>query len=161
MGGITNCKFEVGDIRRTDKLQGKYDFIILGSIGPVYGDYYTTMERLKPLLCDDGIIILDDGYIEESNNSTHAIVGTKKVLIDQIKMADMEIIKEYLGDEISDKSEYEKQYQDIKRRCHELMLKYPNKKELFEGYIRKQEKEYQNLEEEITCSTMLIKRKMA
>ena len=161
MRGLTNCKFEVADIRRTDKIQGKYDFIILGSIGPVYGDYYTTMERLKPLLCDDGIIILDDGYIEESNDSTHAMIGTKKVLIDQIKMADMEIIKEYLGDEISDKSEYEKQYQDIKRRCHELMLKYPNKKELFEGYIRKQEEEYHNLEEEITCSTMLIKRKMA
>ncbi len=161
MRGITNCKFEVGDIRRIEKIQGKYDFIILGSIGPVYRDYYTTMESLKPILCDDGVIILDDGYIEESNDFTHALSGTKKMLIDQITTADMEIIKEYLGDEISDKSEYEKQYQDIKRRCHELMLKYPNKKELFEGYIRKQEKEYHNLEEEITGSTMLIKRKMA
>jgi cyclopropane fatty-acyl-phospholipid synthase-like methyltransferase len=161
MRGITNCKFKAGDIRRTDKIQGKYDFIILGSIGPVYGDYYTTMEKLKPLLCDDGIIILDDGYIEERKDSTHATIGIKKVLIDQIKTAGMEIIKEYLGDEISDKSEYEKQYQDIKIRCHELMLKYPNKKELFEGYIRKQKEEYHNLEEEITCSTMLIKRKIA
>ncbi len=39
------------------------------------------------------------------------------------------------------------------------MLKYPHKKELFEGYIRKQKEEYHNLEEEITCSTMLIKRR--
>ncbi len=161
MRGITNCKFEVGDIRKTDKIQGKYDFIILGSIGPVYGDYYTTMERLKPLLCDDGIIILDDGYIEENKDFNHVKTGTKKDLISQINTADMEIIKEYLGDEISDKSEYEKEYHDIKRRCLELMVKYPNKKELFEGYIRKQEEEYHNLEEEITCSTMLIKRKMA
>ena len=119
------------------------------------------MERLKPILCDDGIIILDDGYIEESHDFTHAIVGTKKVLIDQLTSADMEMIKEYLGDEISDKSEYKQQYQYIIRRCHELMLKYPHKKELFEGYIRKQEEEYHNLEEEITSSTMLIKRKMA
>lgn len=161
MRGITHCRFEVGDIRKIEKIQGQYDFIILGSIGPVYGDYSTTMERLKPLLCDDGIIILDDGYIEERNNFTHALVGTKNVLIDQITTAGMEIIKEYLGDEISDKNEYKQQYQDIMRRCYELMLKYPHKKELFERYIRKQEEEYQNLEEKITSSTMLIKRKMA
>ena len=41
------------------------------------------------------------------------------------------------------------------------MLKYPHTKDIFEGYIRKQEEEYHNLEEEITSSTMLIKRKMA
>lgn len=158
---ITNCSFRVGDIRRIEKIQGKYDVIILGSIGPVYGDYYTTMERLKPILCDDGIIILDDGYIDESNDFTHAIIGTKKVLIEQITKANMEIIKEYRCEKISDTHEYKQQYQDIKKRCNELMVKYPTKKDIFVRYIRKQKEEYHHLEEEITCSTMLIKRKMA
>lgn len=159
--GLTQCRFQVGDIRNIGDIKGKFDFIILGSIGPVFGDYYTTMETLKPILDDDGIIVLDDGYIKEGIAFTHALIGTKGALIEQITRAGMEILKEYPGDEIRNKGEYEKQLQDITKRCHELMVAHPDKKELFKNYLQKQEKEYRNLEEAITSSTMLIKRKRA
>jgi len=159
--GLENCRFEVGDIRRIENIQGQYDFIILGSIGPVYGDYYSTMETLSPMLTEEGIIILDDGYLDSNSSSEQALVGTRKELVDQLRLARMEIFREYLGDEICDRDDYGKQYQDIKRRCQELMLKYPNKRGLFERYILKQEKEYRNLEENIICSTILIRKSMA
>jgi hypothetical protein len=41
---------------------------------------------------------------------------------------------------------------NIKRRCEELSGKYPEKKKLFENYIKKQRKEYDILEDSIIDS---------
>ncbi len=155
---LANCRFECGDIRNIINKLGKYDLIILGSIGPVFGNYYETMIKLKHHLESTGFIILDDGYISDENNFNHDLVGTKNELLNQLEMAGMEIYKEYLGDNISNKNEYAKQFKDITRRCNEMKNKFPDKKDLFEGYIAKQKSEYENLANEIICSTMLIKK---
>ena len=59
------CKFETGDIREKIKSLSTYDIIILGSIGPVFGDYYTTLTTLSKYLNHKGIFIVDDGYISK------------------------------------------------------------------------------------------------
>jgi len=159
--GLTHCRFQVGDIRHIGDIEGKFDFIILGSIGPVLGDYYTTMEKLKPVLSGDGIIVLDDGYIKEGKDFAHALIGTRQALVEQITRAGMVLLGEYPADEASHKGDYEKQLQDLTRRCHELIIAHPDKKELFRNYLRRQEEEYHHLEETITSSTLLIKRRTA
>lgn len=70
--GVSNlCKFEVGDIREKIKELGKYDVIILGAIGQVFGDYFETLTILNNNLKDGGIIIIDDGYIDDDSNFKH------------------------------------------------------------------------------------------
>ena len=41
------CKFEPGDIRKKIEKLTDYDIIILGAIGPVFGDYYKTLSTLS------------------------------------------------------------------------------------------------------------------
>ena len=157
--GFKNCIFRTGDIRNKDLLSGQYDFIILGSIGPVYGNYRETMEFLKPYLKNDGMIILDDGYTE--NEKKHSIVIKKEDLLREIGDSGMEIVKEYIGTEVCDENEFEKQLINIRKRCNELKIQYPEKESIFSDYIKKQEKEYNCLKDDITCSTMVITRKKA
>ncbi|MBN1184833.1 MAG: methyltransferase domain-containing protein [Bacteroidales bacterium] len=155
--GLKNCLFKAGDIRNKELLSGQYDFIILGSIGPVYGNHRETMEFLKPYLKNDGMIILDDGYTE--NEKEHSIVIKKEYLLREISDSGMEIVKEYIGDETCDESEFEEQLNKIMNRCNELMIQYPEKASILSDYIKKQEKEYHSLQDDITCSTMVIRRK--
>jgi SAM-dependent methyltransferase len=157
--GLRNCKFICGDIRKEIDTLNKYDIIILASIGPVFGNYYDTMMKLIPMLEEDGIILLDDGYLKEGNSLDHELIGTKKNLVSQIEKSGLKLIREYTGDQISDRREYQKQFLDIKKRCHELKEMYPDKKKLFDKYVTRQKIEYENLANSIVCSTMVLKRR--
>jgi len=153
---LHNCAFRVGDIKNLQGIEDTYDFIIMGSIGPVFENYTQAMESLKTILKEDGSIVLDDGYME--NGKKHPITLEKGELFSQISKAGMYIEQEYTGNEICIKDEFEEQLERIKARCNELIEKYPEKESLFRSYIEKQEVEYQNLENEITCATMVIRR---
>lgn len=156
---LENCVFRAGDIREEIKFPEKYDAIILGSIGPVLGDYYETMEKLKNLLAPGGFIILDDGYIEDESSYNHDAVVKKSTLLSQLDRAGMEIVKEYRWDEKDYHEEYGAEYNNIKKRCIELAGKYPEKRKLFEDYVKKQEMEYEVLETKIVCAAMVIAEK--
>lgn len=150
------CEFEVGDIRTKKFDQAKYDIIILGAIGPVLGDYFTTLTKLKKLLSKDGLIILDDGYTDEAKEHLHSPIEIKSSLLKQINKAGMKLIDE----DIISKEEIKKSNEDIfrklKKRCEELMINEPAKKHLFEEYIKIQAEENKVLEQDIVCSTMVI-----
>ncbi|ODV35381.1 hypothetical protein BFG60_5153 [Microcystis aeruginosa NIES-98] len=55
--------------------------------------------------------------------------------------------------------EYEIQFNYLKQKCQDLAIKYPDKNYLFDNYIEKQRYEYNNLENIITCATMVIQNK--
>lgn len=153
---LKNCTFIVGDIRNLHEINGLYDIIIMGSIGPIFENYTIAMKSLKNILKDDGYILLDDGYID--NGKKDAVTLVKEELFMQINKAGMHIIREYTGEDICIADEFEGQLDKIKVRCNELIEKYPEKEMLFRKYIEKQETEYSALEDEITCSTMVIKK---
>lgn len=50
------CNFEIGDIREKIKELLGYDVIILGAIGPVFGDYYTTLTTVSSCLSKTDIL---------------------------------------------------------------------------------------------------------
>ena len=69
------CEFEKGDIRERGKdLQG-YDVIILGSIGPVFGDFHTTLTILSKCIHENGIFIIDEGYMDDNSPFHERISG--------------------------------------------------------------------------------------
>jgi hypothetical protein len=55
--------------------------------------------------------------------------------------------------------EYEIQFNYLKQKCQDLAIKYPDKNYLFDNYIERQRYEYNNLENIITCATMVIQNK--
>lgn len=154
------CRFITGDIRREVPYLRGFDIIILGSIGPVLGDCYETLTTLDHCLGDEGIIIIDDGYIDDNSSYTHSGVLTRSEITAQISRADMILIDEIISerDRIRESDEYI--FKRLKKRCEELIMSWPEKRALFEGYIKDQEREGEALANEIICSTMVIKRKI-
>jgi len=48
-------------------------------------------------------------------------------------------------------------YEKIAKRCSELTIQFPDKRELFENYIQSQEKENDILENKLQCSILVLK----
>jgi len=153
------CKFEVGDIRERIKVLTQFNIIILGAIGPVFGDYFTTLSIVSKCLKKEGLIIIDDGYIENNSSYTHPLIQKKESILKQITEAGMDFIDETVitRKEIIESDGYI--FEKLKNRCNELIEKYPDKSKLFENYIKKQQKENDILATKVICSTMAIRKK--
>ena len=136
----------------------KFDIIVLGAIGPVIGDYFETLSRLDPFLACDGIILIDDGYIPDDSTFTHPLIQKRGKITGQISRAGMRLVDEEVIGRDEMQTSNDTIHQPLVRRCRELMEKHPEKRQLFEEYIRRQEEEIDVLENRIACSTMVVKR---
>ena len=155
------CTFEAGDIRTKINTLGKYDIIILGAIGSVFGNYYETLTQLSPHINNDGLIIIDDAFAEDNCPQIYPNVLKKSELLNQVKKAGMEITQIITINDIPETNEdYNDQFQNIEKRCMELAGKYPKDKELFLGYIEKQRREYEILSNEIIPAMFVINRSL-
>jgi precorrin-6B methylase 2 len=154
------CTFETNDIRTRINTLDTYDIIILGAVGPIFGNYHNTLTKLTPHLKNDGIIIVNDAYAEEDCKIIYPNILQETDLIQQINDAGMELIDRITSDDISGVDEkYEMEYKNIQNRCMELAGKHPESKRLFLEYIERQKREYEILSNEIICAIFVIKKK--
>lgn len=153
------CKFETGDIREKIKALSGYDIIILGAIGPVFGDYHTTLSTLSNCIHQNGAFIIDDGYIENNSDYNHPLILKQQAMLQQINSTGMKLIEEVVINKDEFKLLNDGIFDKIQNRCYELMEKYPDKTELFTHYLQRQLEENDALDNMVICSTMLINRK--
>jgi SAM-dependent methyltransferase len=156
-GVSEKCKFEKGDIRLKINENRDYNVIILGAIGPVFGDIYQTLNTLKSSLSKGGYVVLDDGYLKENSKINYAHYQREKDFYNLIEKSGFTIIEEviFLRNFIEDKNRT--YYLPIEKRINELVKKYPEKKYLFLEYLKAQEKENYILENELVTGTWLLK----
>ncbi len=153
------CKFEVNDIRTKVADLSGFDIVILGAIGSVFGDYFMTLSIISKCLKKEGLIIIDDGYIENNSSYTHPSIQKKESILKQISEAGMNILDEtiFTKKEIIELDDHI--FKKLKNRCNELIKKYPDKRKLFENYIKQQQEENDILATKVVCSTMVIRKK--
>lgn len=154
------CKFRSGDIREEIRGLGKFDLIIIGATGPIFGNYFATLMNLKPHLEENGLIIIDDSYYknEKINDVGKSHYLIKSDLFKQFSDADMELIDEVIennGEENT--SIYNEEILKLRKRCDELIIRYPNMATVIDKYINQQKTEYTRLENEVISSTMVLK----
>ncbi|MBN2280150.1 MAG: class I SAM-dependent methyltransferase [Candidatus Marinimicrobia bacterium] len=152
------CRFEPGDIRLVIHELRQFDVILLGSISPVLGGPFDTMNLLKNHLNNNGIIILDDGYIPDQSDLIHPQAVKKNRLLQELQQAGMKLIDETLSEKEKIEQSNDTIFQKLVRRCHELMAKYPDQQDLFKQYIKNQVQENEVLKNSLTGSTMVIKK---
>lgn len=155
------CVFEVGDIRERVKQLPKYDVIILGATGPVLGDYDNTLTAISKCLNHSGMIIIDDAYIESRSTFSHPLILRFDQISQQINAAGMRLMETVpiSGEDI--RTSEHLILDNLKRRCHELIRKHPEKKKLFEDYIKNQERETDININKVVCVTLAIKKQAA
>ena len=157
--GVENyCLFETGDIRTAVNHLPKYDIIILGAIGPVLGNYEKSLNTLKNCLKDDGIIIIDDAYIDNNSDFVHPLIVKYDELQRQVKAAGMQIIENLpvAKSEVIESDDII--LENLKKRCLELAQKHPQKQKLFADYIKKQEHDSYVNAEKVICTNMVVKK---
>lgn len=153
------CQFAVADIRERIIALTRFDIIILGAIGPVFGDYFSTLTILSKCLTENGIIIIDDGYIENESEYIHPLIQKQEIILRQIKNSGMRIIDQVIINKNEIKDADDQIFANLKKRCQELIEKHPQQKELFENYIINQDEANDVLETKIVCATMVIRKK--
>jgi len=150
------CSFERDDIRvRFRNLKG-YDIIVLGAIGPVLGDYFSTLTKVSNCIKEAGLVIIDDGYIDDESEYSHPLVEKRSEILKQISDADMKLVDEIIIDKEKIIESDEHMYRNLKRRCQELIEIHPDERNFFVDYVKKQKEENEVLETKLVCSTMLI-----
>ena len=152
------CKFETGDIREKVKELSGYDVIILGAIGPVFGDYFSTLSTLGKCLNERDIFIIDDGYINDNSDFDHPLMIKKANILQQIEKAGMYLVEDDVMDRDKIKDSNDSIFVHLKKRCFELIEKFPDKQALFLDYINRQEIENDVLENNVIGTTMVIKK---
>ena len=150
------CDFSVGDINYAVNDETDYDIVILGAVGDVLGEQEETILKLKKTIKNKGYIIIDDVYESVDSN------GRYLTRTEWIKICN-HLGVELLAERFTEKDEIvrinDEQQMLIGNRTTELKEKYPDMAELFEGYVQSQQNECDELENEITGVTMLLKNK--
>ena len=147
------CCFEQADINDSIKNERGYDIVILGATGDILGNPKQTLEKLKRVLNKTGFIVIDDAY---SNNDTVNYTSQSEwySYFDQLNLS---MLAEISPNQDELKKLNTIQQKHIKKRAEELIAIYPSKANMFKDYIKSQQAECEEIENDIKCVTWLLK----
>ncbi len=152
------CNFQVGDVMQCiDQFKGM-DLVILGAVGPILGDLHTTLGILRKVLKPGGHVLLDDGFIQDHENTSYNRCLRKTEFYNHIQQAGFSIVEEDIFNKSQMDSEEDKLFIPLSRRIDELIEKNPEKQQLLEGYRQSQIYEFGILKSIITTGTWLLKK---
>jgi len=148
------CEFFVGDITELVKTEKGYDIVTLGAVGDVLGNAEETIALLKKTVKKEGYIIIDDAYGNDESNPQYL---TREQWLAIFKKTGVKLVEDKIiaNDEIAGLNDEQQTW--IIKRANELKEKLPEKAYLFDSYIRSQQAECDELENEISGVTMLLK----
>lgn len=152
------CRFEVADIREKIDGLGRFDVIVLGAIGPVFGDCRATLGTLAPHLAEGGIVVVDDGYLPDDSPRIRPPALKRGEMLRQIASAGMRVVEEVRFASEAIKRADATIFRDLERRCAELAGTHPELKDVFEDYVRRQVEENDFLENDLVCVVLALGR---
>lgn len=157
--GVANrCRFECGDIRSQVDTCSDYDIIVLGAVGPVYGDLQQTLTTLSGCFNEKGAVVVDDIYTAEQDDAADSSIGEKSALLYHIDRAGMVLADEIVHSGAEVRESNREMLAHIEKRARELMIAYPQYDELFKNYLTNQRDET-DLLERVYNTTMFIKKR--
>lgn len=148
------CTFEVGDINKAVLAEKEYDVVIFGAVGDVLGTPKEALRKLKGTAKPGGYVLIDDAYGYAACDDGYA---TREQWLSFISGAGMTLLEEKLLGEDEIKATNDEQLGVIAKRAGALKRLYPDKAKLFDDYVKSQQEECSQLENDIQGVTMLIK----
>ncbi len=151
---VTNlCGFKTEDANKFVETQKDFDVVIFGAVGDVLGSPEETIEKLKKTIKPDGYIVIDDAYGIPGSSYQYPTKNEFLILFDKL---DLILIadKVFSSEKMAKINNFQQPL--IAKRAAELKEKFPEKSELFDGYVRSQLQECEEIENDLNCVTMLL-----
>jgi len=157
------CEFLLDDVNEAVKREKDYDCVVFGAVGlDVLGGPVEALGKLKATLKPGGYILIEEGYIPDEGKREDIRVNKDAYFplqqwLDLFKEMGLELVETASGHSEGN-LDSDSGMAAITARAGELIEKYPDKKEIFEGYIRNQQNEYDDIEDSIVCVTWLLRK---
>lgn len=147
------CEFYSEDINYSVTKERDYDIVVLGAVGDVLGNPEETILSLRNTVKKGGYIFIDDAYDAEGLDERYP---SRDKWIEIFDKTGVRLIAEKPVTD-GEMTEINKANQDcIIKRSNELKKIYPEKSELFDGYIKSQQQECDDLEGNLTGVVWLL-----
>jgi len=162
VGGL--CEFIVGDINEAVQIERGYDVVILGAVGDVLGTPAETLEKLSQTIWPGGYILIDEGYLPDDGSQADVQYDNYEFLTKAewetlFEEAGLELVETVSEWENLENPDSDAGMEMITRRANELIEQYPDKKDIFESYVRSQQAEYNDLDSTLVCVTWMLKKR--
>ena len=144
--------FQVQDLVQTLDSERGYDMVLYGRDSDVLGSTEHCFRRLGRVLRPHGYVLVDTVY---TGKDAAAILQSRQSFIHDMGRAGFSLLREAVWDKQSLKQMNQAIIHKIKQRAMELSVKLPPQKEQFFRYVTEQQQESFELEEEMSCVTLL------
>jgi cyclopropane fatty-acyl-phospholipid synthase-like methyltransferase len=153
------CRFTVGDVNEIVNTEKDYDCAIFGAAGDVLGNPQETLSKLSQTIKSGGYIIMDATYLPDDGN-----VENLQWAYEYLKCEDwLRLFHENglrLAEELPDEEghDFDGEMDVMVMRVNELIAKYPDKRDMFEGYLKSQQSEIADLENALVEGTWILQK---
>jgi SAM-dependent methyltransferase len=159
VGGL--CGFTVGDINEAVQTEKDHDCVIFGAAGNILGDPAETLAKLKATVRPGGFILIDECYLPDGGKREDVKYGNYEYLTERqwaglFREAGLELLETVTG--AGDDPGGGAGMEAITRRANELIEKHPDQKAMFEGYIRSQQNEYDDIDHRLVGVTWILRK---
>lgn len=150
--------FITGDLLILHKNFTNQDLVIYGHDTEVLGDVFESLIELRKCVSSHGWIVFEIAFTPYSKDKIEGIPHEDELKI-HLKESGLKTVASLYWDIKDIQKVNHRNNTLIKTRIEQLINKYPQDKELFEAYMQNQLDECRMIENDIVCSTWLLKRK--
>ncbi|MCK4661482.1 MAG: methyltransferase domain-containing protein [Bacteroidales bacterium] len=151
-------KFETGDLKDYVSNTRDTDLVIFyGYDSTILGNVKESLLQLKKCILDQGWIIIEIAYTLDSKSKIEGLPSENE-LITQINDSELVIIDKIIWDVAEIKRINNRNNSLIGERIKKLIALHPDKKKLFKRYMDNQINECSLIENDMICSTWILKK---
>ena len=157
------CEFLIDDINEAIKTEKGYDCVVFGAVGvDVLGSPAEALNKLKSTVKPGGYILIEEGYIPDEGKREDIRYNAdayypKQQWMDLFEETGLELVETASGHS-EGSLDSDSGMASITARAGELIEKHPDKKALFEGYVRNQQNEYDDIDDSLVCVTWALRK---
>jgi len=155
------CHFACGDVNEVVNTATNYDCVIFGATGDILGNPPETLRKLTKTIRPGGYVVMDECYLPDGSSNEEVRYKNYDYLTHEqwlhiFKDSGLTLVEETVAEENS--FDYSNDMQAITLRANELIVKHPEKRMIFEGYIQSQLNECDDLKNSVVGVTWMLQK---
>ena len=159
-GVASRCRFRKGDARKLLGKEGRYDVVLLLSVGPVSGGYEQTIAGIRTLVRKGGHIVIEDGFVADGRAQPAGADGyaDHSETLRRLTACGDQLVWQVQSSAEETRSLNERNTELIRRRAHIVKASHPDLAGLIDEYVARQERETRLLGTDVICAVWVLRR---